>query len=339
MFNLQARKRVELGNDIMSPSDEEALPRAGLDMIMAKLANLLYDSRNIVRVGTHPFTFPSGGSNEPMPDSMNYELMLLRALEINSALDEWQEKLPFSWQPYRNTQPDSIHHSIRAVGLYNGLCDVYSSTSVSHEYNGWRSHKILVLRLIRHCLQHLPPSPAHSGFISVVETDEYIQAFVDDICASVPFHLGSRTSVMLPHEHAEYPNVPAALRESADYVDSTGQPATMTDQDHARAAAAIGGWFLLTPLVVVLRYCKPTQSQALMFSEPDAVGVPAVSDLEPVRLRRGQLEWIFGQVKRIHKVYMIPFCGDQPGDMGATESMAYDSPASDTEYHGLHLAR
>ena len=322
LFNLQARKKVELSNELLFIDENNSLPAAKLDLIMARLANLLYDSRNIVRVAAHPFT-PAPRSDEEMSDGdMNYELLLLRSLEINSALDEWQEDLPWSWQPIRNTALESIHYSIRAVGLYNGLCDVYSSTSVSHAYNGWRSNKILVMRLIRHCLQHLPPSPAFADYITPAEADEHIQASVDDICASVPFVLGSRTWITLPHEHAEYPPVPIELRESADYVDSAGQQTTMSDQDHSRAAASIGGWFVLTPLTVVLRYCKPLDSES---------GNPS-ANLEPVKLRNGQLEWIFGQVKRIHKLYMIPFKGEEPGTVDAMDPMQYETRGSDLHH-------
>ena len=334
IFNLQARKKVELGDDLMFIDKNNSLPSAKLDLIMAKLTNLLYESQNIVRVGAHPFTMAYQDDSEPFDGNMNYELMLLRCLEINMALDEWQENLPLSWRPIRNTQLESIHHSIRAVGLYNGLCDVYSSISVSHAYNGWRSNKILVMRLIKNCLQHLPLSPSYADFITPAEADEHIQALVDDICASVPFLLGSRTSITLPHEHAEYPPVPAELRESADYVDSTGQPTHMTDQDHARAASAIGGWFLLTPLSVILRYCKPLQSESVIAAGPHAIEtrVPLSENLEPLKIRNGQLEWIFGQVKRIHKLYMIPLRGEQPGNVAATESMQYQSPGSDNGF-------
>lgn len=334
LFSLQARKKVELGHNLLFIDENNGLPSAKLDLIMAKIANLLYDSQNLVIVEAHPFAFTSWDNQEPARSNMNYELMLHRCLEINMALDEWQERLPVSWQPIRNTKLESIHHSIRAVGLYNGLCDVYSSTSVPHAYNGWRSNKILVMRLIKHCLQHLPPSPSNAGLITSAEADGHIQAFVDDTCASVPFLLGSRTSITLPHEHAEYPPVPLELRESANYVDSTGRPTTMTDQDHSRAAASIGGWFLLTPLTVILAYCQPLQSQSRMSTGPFAARVPMSENLVPVKLRNGQLEWILGQVKRIHKLYTIPLKVELSANsnVGTPEPVQVGSPTSDEGY-------
>ncbi|RMZ88095.1 hypothetical protein DV736_g4677, partial [Chaetothyriales sp. CBS 134916] len=310
-FSLQNRRRVGLSPELLAISNNTGTPMARLDLIVAQLANLIYDSRNLVSVGSDPFPL-SSSHHDYMPDSdMTYEVLLWRIFDISAALDDWQDRLGLSWQPCRNTEPESIHHSIRAVGLYNGLCDVYTSQYVSNVYNGWRCQKVLVLRLIKHCLQFLPPSQAYPGSLGPAKVDYQIQALVDDICASVPFLLGSRTSVTLPHNHhVKYPPVPSALRESADYVDSSGMPTTMTDEDHSRAAAATGGWFLLTSMAVVLRYCQPIPTDQR----------PIAKQLLPLKLRHGQMEWILAQVKRIHKVYHIPFKGEQLGNANATDT-------------------
>ena len=127
--------------------------------------------------------------------------------------------------------------------------------------------------------------------------DNELQTLIDDICASVPFHLGSRTTLSLPHEHHEYPPVPAHIRASANYLDSNGNSTTMSDQDHIRSAAAIGGWFVLTPLIAAMRYAQPLSKNTMINTS---------ARLEPLNLRPGQLSWITGQVKRIHKVYRLP---------------------------------
>jgi hypothetical protein len=311
LYNLQNRKRVELGENMIFDDERNNPASAKLDLVLAKIANLIYDCKDLVRVGP-PSPAPSVDSLDSWEGEMTYEVLLLRCLEINSALDEWERTIPTSWQPLRNTQPESIHHSIRAVGLYNGLCDVYVSTAVSHTYNGWRTNKVLILRLIKHCLNQLALSPSYADFISLEDIDEQIQAFVDDICASVPFFLGSRTTLTLPHEPAHYPPVPDILRDSAGYLDSIGQPTTMTDGDHSRAAASTGGWFLLGPMTIVLQYCKPMPNLLVTNAGPDPVPVAIKDYLQPLALRRGQMEWILGQVSRIQKMYIAPLMVKKP---------------------------
>ena len=210
-------------------------------------------------------------------------------------LDGWQNGLPASWL-WLGIATESVHYSIRAVGLYNGLCDVYASSAVAHSNNIWRVLKILVHRIIKHCLRNIDRASPARYAVSEEEVDVQIQSSLDEICASVPFHLGSRTTISLPHEHQEYPPVPQWLRASAQYVDGFGQPTSMTDVDHVRTAAAVGGWFAMAPLAVIMRYAEPAGASTI--NHPKR--------LEPLKMRPGQYEWIVGQMKRVQKIYTIP---------------------------------
>ena len=307
LFNLQAKRRVDLDDELMREDPEFDLPAAKLDLILADLANAMHSGRHLFEPGNIPLSagsaFPVvGGTPAQSPDAidyeMTYEVLLSYLLEINLRLNAWLQNLPESWQPHRIANAsDTLHYSIRAIGLYNGLCDVYTSTATAHANNGWRSSKVLVLRLIKHCTKHLPPDSPSKSIMADNTIDSQIQTHVDDICASVPFHLGSRTTLSLPHEHHEYPPVPTHVRAAASYVDSYGQQTTMSDNDHIKSAAAIGGWFVLTPLTATMRYALPF---------PQGAPINTSLRLEPISLRPGQLEWIIGQVKRVHKVYKIP---------------------------------
>ncbi len=307
LFNLQAKRKIDLDEELMQEDPEFDLPAAKLDIILADLANIMYSGRHLLEPGNVPLSAGSGfpvvgGAPPQAPEATDYEMtfevLLSYLLEINLRLNAWLQNLPESWQPHRLPNASQVlHYSIRAFGLYNGLCDVYTSTATAHSNNGWRSSKILILRLIKHCIKHLPPDSPSKCIMPDPAIDSQIQTHVDDICASVPFHLGSRTTLSLPHEHHEYPPVPSHVRAAAQYVDSSGCPTSMSDNDHIRSAAAIGGWFVLTPLTATMRYALPF---------PKGAPVNTSLRLEPINLRPGQLEWIIGQVKRIHKIYKIP---------------------------------
>ena len=244
-------------------------------------------------------------------EELTLEDLLERSLKLNSRLDNWRLSLPPSWQPYRTEDADSaMHYSIRAVGLYNGLCDIYASCSIAHVHNSFRASKIMVLRLIDHAVRQLDGALPTYG-ISGAEASAEIQSLADDICATVPFFLGSRTTFTLPHEHAEYPPVPQELKDTARYLDSTGQPTDMTDHDHARMAAATGGWLMLGPLMTLMRY-SALLPKDLSWDD---------RHLDPIRLRSGQRDWVARQAKRVHKIYLLPWRVTETDSSSATEQL------------------
>lgn len=294
--HLQSRRAIDVTDEIFTsrPTDAPEWPTSRLDRVMVHLANVLAD----IEIYSKRSMSYDAVRIDPDDDESSAEDILQECFRINRLMQEWRETIPTSWHPYRITDSEKIHHSIRAVGLYNDLCDVYSSHTVAQMMNFWRTMKITVLRLIKHLsrlasvqymLEHVPTE---------AEIDEEIQQLADEICACVPFHLGSRTTVTYPHEPQRYPQVPTWLRESADYIDSMGRPTILTDTDHARAAASVGGWFLLTPLTTLMEYHRPFQ----LIPDGDER-----STLDALNLRYGQLRWITAQCRRIHKVYLIPW--------------------------------
>ena len=331
--HLQSRKRVILEGALDMPADLENWPTAKLDVVMLNLANLLADMEEFSQ---QSMAFNALKFNTPEPDdTKEAESFLQRCFEIRKEVDTWRRTIPKSWEPYRIPDPEEIHFSIRAVGLYNGICDVYSSHQVAQMMNFWRTIKITVLRVIKHLSWLVGPHPITETGPTEAELDEEIQTLADEVCACVPFHVGSRTTFCYPYEPQKYPPVPAWLRQSADYIDGMGQPTMLTDSDHARSAAAAGGWFLLTPMTTLMEYSRPF---------PLTSGADEKSTLEPIKLRPGQLSWITSQCRRIHKIYLIPWpYGDQPPS-GLPDSLAMspsfglcnqDSPLQTLEVEAL----
>ncbi|OAP59194.1 hypothetical protein AYL99_06492 [Fonsecaea erecta] len=280
-YSLQFGKRVELDPELLT--DETAvLPSAKLDLLNVELADLLVLARD-------------GPEAAGLSLADFYRVILDRALSLEKRLQAWVDALPKSWQPV-SIPASELHHSIRDAGVYEGMCDVYSSLAVSHVNNAARSSQIGAIRLITRCSRGLN----ELGIAVDPQIEPYVdlrvQEVVDRFCASVPFHLGNRTRPAFPDEHREYPHVPAELRRLASYVDPFGNEVEMTMEDHVRAAAAIGGWFIMVPLAGFLR----ARAMAQANSKPG----PLVG-----KLRKGQVAWVRGQMERIQKIYLFPTNG------------------------------
>ncbi|KAJ9496915.1 hypothetical protein H2202_007692 [Exophiala xenobiotica] len=277
-FSMQTGQKVMLSEDLLT-EDTAILPSAKLDLINAELTDLhVAAAEGPEAMGMSPVEY--------------YQSISKRALVIAQKLDDWRNSLPRSWQPVP-IPASELHPSIRAAGVYGDTVDVYSSLTVSHVNNASRSSHVGALRLIALCHRELKAPGVeidpllHSNLISRT------QEIVDRFCASVPYHLGNRTTLTFPHEHSEYPHVPDELRKLANYVDPFGNPVEMTQEDHIRAAAAIGGFFVMAPLSNFLK------APALQW--PNSAPGPLVSNLRP-----GQMDWIRGQMKRLQTIYGLP---------------------------------
>ncbi|KIY00027.1 uncharacterized protein Z520_04665 [Fonsecaea multimorphosa CBS 102226] len=280
-YSLQFGRRVELDPELLS-DDTAVLPSAKLDLLNVELADLLVLARDGPEVAG--FTLVEF-----------YQVILERALALEKRLQAWMDALPNSWRPV-SIPASELHPSIRDAGLYEGMCDVYSSLAVSHITNAARSSQLGAIRLITRCSEGLTELGIAVDPQIEPDLDVRIQEIVDRFCASVPFHLGNRTTPAYPDEHREYPHVPAELRRLASYVDPFGNEVQMTMEDHVRAAAAIGGWFIMVPLAGFLKARTMTMSRV----RPG----PLVA-----KLRKGQVAWIRSQMERIQKIYLFPTNG------------------------------
>lgn len=277
-FCLQAGQRVQLEEELLA-EDTAILPSAKLDMLNAELADL------------HVMAYEGPeGAGLDLVDF--YRAVMKEALRLDQKVQDWKTSLPKSWQPMP-VPVSELHPSIRAAGVFENLCDVYSSLEVSHVNNASRSTHMGALRLVALCKRELEALGEEVDPQLGPHLATRAQEIVDRFCATMPYHLGNRTTLTFPHEHREYPRVPLKLRRLATYVDPFGNPVDMTEEDHIRAAAAIGGWFVLTPLTGLLR--------SPFLKTGSAKPGPLVQQLRP-----GQLAWIRDQMLRCQKIYALP---------------------------------
>ena len=123
-------------------------------------------------------------------------------------------------------------------------------------WNDWRTARLKVLAIVA----------SHKMGPERTAVATTIQEIADDICASIPFSLGSRTTSAPLHEtqNISYPTLPGTAE---------------TTKVHYRTAAAYGGWYLFPPMKQVM-----------------AVGA---------YLREGQMLWMALQLRRLAGVYNI----------------------------------
>ncbi|KAL5332851.1 hypothetical protein BJX70DRAFT_91224 [Aspergillus crustosus] len=151
--------------------------------------------------------------------------ILSEARQLDDQFSAWTLSLPKHWDP----NPASfIPQSVKDAGLYQGRCDCYTDSWIAETWNEYRTYKLSVLKIIFRCLCLLS-----SSVDEIQSTTATIYALAADICATVPFFLGSQTgSMQITDSRVEYP--------LADW----GRGGSVSRQQ----APLVGGWFIIYPL-------------------------------------------------------------------------------------------
>jgi hypothetical protein len=281
-------------------------PATRLDVFAAELANLkaLVESLKIPTPSPPSPLQLSTGARAVSPTSCAETVIkilrsaLATALDLDARLAEWPKHIPTFWHPTSVPSPSCIDPSIVAAGLYDTSCDIYPSIYVAGLWNWYRALRVATIKIIVTCQRRL----IHVNFQGDLRTTtehptETVQTLVDEFCASIPFHLGNRTSPTPPDklEGVAYPHLP-----SKDVDGHFRYTTAMSRAEHMRAAACSGGWFLLDPIREIIQI---TAADAPRYS---GFGVETETERTVLLpLREGQREWIFAQVQRIQAIYVI----------------------------------
>ena len=171
--------------------------------------------------------------NRPLLEKV-IELME-RASQVDATLAEWPKSLPKSWKWKKGYGLDHLPDDVRASMVYEDRMDVYTDLWVANTWNSYRSSRILIQSIILNCIPWITtsseaPSLADQSTFACLITQE----MVDAICASIPFHLGTKVSGG------------PVVQKDTQYPHADG---TEVSRDHRIAAPACGGYFLLSPMM------------------------------------------------------------------------------------------
>ncbi|BCS06658.1 hypothetical protein ALUC_11039S [Aspergillus luchuensis] len=153
--------------------------------------------------------------------------ILARAYNLDANLEAWKYALPEHWKPLPAVR---VPQSVREAGMYKNRCDCYTDLWMAGTWNFYRDSRIVVQNIILRCLQILPDGVMLE---QIQETINLIETLALDICATVPYILGSQTmSVHFSPQKIEYP-------------EADGRRATAP---HYPTAALVGGWMVSSHL-------------------------------------------------------------------------------------------
>lgn len=150
--------------------------------------------------------------------------IMTKAVDVDQQLTSWAFSVPLNWIP---VPASSVPESIRDAGVYRDRCDCYLDMWVASTWNSYRDCRIVVQAVLLGCISMLPDEVPPDSAQRALTT---IQSLVDDICASVPFYLGSQKE-------------PARFNTgSVEYPHAAARPIS---EAHRRSAPLIGAWFLI----------------------------------------------------------------------------------------------
>ncbi|TKA79206.1 hypothetical protein B0A49_03191 [Cryomyces minteri] len=155
------------------------------------------------------------------PSNESEVLALMQASEdADTDLRRWEETLPGLWDYLTVAVVTSVPEDLENSETWSGPIHIYEDMHIASVRNNQRVSRIFCQSIIMGCLAWLSPGKYRTD--ERLEAARYtVQNMVDNICASVPFHLGF---------------------DLRDRLLQTGQDES--------AAQAVGGYFLLWPLFV-----------------------------------------------------------------------------------------
>ncbi|CAF9924133.1 MAG: hypothetical protein HETSPECPRED_005502 [Heterodermia speciosa] len=192
--------------------------------------------------------------------------LLNQATQLDQILTAWAISVPREWK-FTATDNFELPKSVpRETFIYKDRVDVYEDLVVASIWNSYRVNRIRVLSIVCDCIDALPPLP--TTLLKSRRELAYVtmQKLADDICASVPFFLGTKMCAGTDD------------KPSVEYPYTTSKP----NKAHRRSAAGAGGYNLIEP------FHEPLKS---------VLGISS--------LRAGQKEWILGQLARIGHLYSM----------------------------------
>ena len=174
----------------------------------------------------------SSKSEKEVTDLLEY------AISVDLLVAAWPESLPQEWM-WDSAEHFELPASLpRNAYIYKDRKDVYIDLWVASVWNTYRSARVKVQTIILDCIDWLGPQFEQQWYWRAIYAKMITQEMVDDLCASVPFALGTKT-MGGPGD-----------RDGVEYPYNGTKKAS---EDHRRSATALGGWHLLEPMKTSLK--------------------------------------------------------------------------------------
>lgn len=191
----------------------------------------------------------------------------------------WMQTLPYHWHSVA-VDSQYIDETIKAAGVHGTSCDVYANLTIASVRNWHRIVELRVLQLLRQC-QASQDSHNDSPSTSVEGIQSRIQRIMDEICASVPYHVGDMMEPTSPILGAK-PKFPHVRTPDAAHRNLRSLPESMSRHEHQMASS--GAMILYRVLTTVIGLARDG------------------TDDYRIVLPHDQMEWIMVQYLRIQKL-------------------------------------
>jgi hypothetical protein len=174
--------------------------------------------------------------------------LINRCQNLDTALASWCETIPTQWaytsSPYSKSIPCQCDDDFSDV--YPGNIDTYPDVWVAKSWNSYRTARIFVLAILLRCFGWLAMAPGMQQELQIsvaLKARDTVKQMVDEICASVHFHMAHNATVGANHD---------SLRSQTSSVDpwKPYDPAAFQVGEDMHATESIGGYFLVWPLFV-----------------------------------------------------------------------------------------
>ncbi|KAK5049932.1 hypothetical protein LTR84_004051 [Exophiala bonariae] len=265
------------------------------------------------------------------------------ATTIDQRLQVWAGSQSSYFAPCR-VPAHEVPGSVRKAGLYGDFCNVYPSVQLAGVWHAYNSYRLILVKMTLcadQTVQDLREEGSHDVILPPSDSwrktaTETLQHCFDEICAAIPFHLGSRVGYGSIHDFSNTASIdyPWPLPEKNPYI--CHQPSdTEPDEEYTkyrniiplnpderkRQNIAMGGYNILGPMAFLLG----------LAGEPlDMTGVRGDDVLRlGSLLRQGQMPWLIGQWQRVLKLHRIGR-GHGAGAGGGKQGVAANSTARPT---------
>ncbi|KAL1613359.1 hypothetical protein SLS54_010690 [Diplodia seriata] len=116
--------------------------------------------------------------------------LIAAAREVDNSLNQWATSLSDHWAhrtvAYQSEIPEDVRTAERWVGPVHSYSDVWTS----HIWNDYRITRVFTLSIIMACCSIISPNSADLSVKALLANTYFVtQGLIDDLCASVPFHI------------------------------------------------------------------------------------------------------------------------------------------------------